>query len=307
MNTIRNYLENMFLNLPNTPEVIRAKEELLQMMEDRYSELIAEGRAENEAVGVVISEFGNLDEIAQEIGIEKIVNHEENVEAKRIASLDEVKTFLRNNSKWSYGRAFGVFLVIICSVPIIVLSGLAREGLNSLPGGNEGYAALGVVLLFVCIAAGVGLIIWSSLRGKKWNELKNCALDFATMEYVKSQRENFRMIHTMSMVLGVVLCIMCSVPAAVLHFVSRNSPFIDTLGGALVLVMVGVAVFLFVSAGCQKGGYMCLLGLGRHEFTEDNRQPSNVSDDEEQGLENSHVSLVANGHSHISHLEFPDV
>ena len=34
MEAIRNYLETMFLNLPNTPEVYKAKNELWQMMED---------------------------------------------------------------------------------------------------------------------------------------------------------------------------------------------------------------------------------------------------------------------------------
>lgn len=58
MEAIRNYLETMFLNLPNTPEVYKAKNELWQMMEDKYTELKAEGKSENEAVGTVISEFG---------------------------------------------------------------------------------------------------------------------------------------------------------------------------------------------------------------------------------------------------------
>ena len=64
METIKSYLETMFANMPNTPEVIRAKTELLGMMEDKYNELIQEGKSENEAVGTVISEFGNLDELA---------------------------------------------------------------------------------------------------------------------------------------------------------------------------------------------------------------------------------------------------
>ena len=34
METIKNYLENMFSHLPNTPEVQKAKYELYQMMED---------------------------------------------------------------------------------------------------------------------------------------------------------------------------------------------------------------------------------------------------------------------------------
>lgn len=73
METIKNYLESMFLNLPNTPEVYRAKSELLQMMEDKYTELKEEGKSENEAIGIVISEFGNLDELAADLGIASFV------------------------------------------------------------------------------------------------------------------------------------------------------------------------------------------------------------------------------------------
>lgn len=60
METIKNYLENMFSHLPNTPEVQKAKYELYQMMEDKYNELISEGKSDNEAIGIVISEFGVL-------------------------------------------------------------------------------------------------------------------------------------------------------------------------------------------------------------------------------------------------------
>ena len=51
MEAIRNYLETMFANLPNTPEVLRAKNELWQMMEDKYNELIADGKSDNEEIG----------------------------------------------------------------------------------------------------------------------------------------------------------------------------------------------------------------------------------------------------------------
>lgn len=60
MEAIREYLHNMFLNLPETPQVLRAKAELMEMMEDKYEELMQEGMSEKEAVGTVISEFGNL-------------------------------------------------------------------------------------------------------------------------------------------------------------------------------------------------------------------------------------------------------
>ena len=70
METIRNYLNTMFAGLPDTPEVRKAYIELGAMMEDKYTELIDEGLSENEAVGTVISEFGNLEELAQTLGIE---------------------------------------------------------------------------------------------------------------------------------------------------------------------------------------------------------------------------------------------
>ena len=73
METIRNYLMMMFASLPNTAEARRARDELWQMMEDKYTELIEEGRTENEAVGTVISEFGNLDELAESLGISELL------------------------------------------------------------------------------------------------------------------------------------------------------------------------------------------------------------------------------------------
>lgn len=69
METIINYLDNMFINLPQTPEVLRAKDDLAEMMEDKYNELITEGKMQNEAIGIVISEFGNIQELIDELGI----------------------------------------------------------------------------------------------------------------------------------------------------------------------------------------------------------------------------------------------
>ncbi len=69
MNRMKTYLEEMFRTLPDTEEVRRARHELWQMMEDKYSELIADGMTEEEAVNQVISEFGNLDELSDELNL----------------------------------------------------------------------------------------------------------------------------------------------------------------------------------------------------------------------------------------------
>ena len=42
-------------------------------MEDKYNELKSEGKSENEAIGIVISEFGNIDELINELDINQIL------------------------------------------------------------------------------------------------------------------------------------------------------------------------------------------------------------------------------------------
>lgn len=111
MEAIRNYLETMFLNLPNTPEVYKAKNELWQMMEDKYTELKNEGKSENEAVGTVIAEFGNLDELAEDLGIKQFVHQPRQEQTPNAVSLsmEDVRQFLREHSRHSYFVALSVF------------------------------------------------------------------------------------------------------------------------------------------------------------------------------------------------------
>ena len=108
METIRNYLNTMFAGLPDTPEVRRAYEELAAMMEDKYTELKEEGRSENEAVGIVISEFGNLDELAESLHL--IGNRIGTGVEHRAGDMDPVAVFQqRFPDKFRYFRHMAAF------------------------------------------------------------------------------------------------------------------------------------------------------------------------------------------------------
>lgn len=65
-----NYLENMFASMPKSKQMQQLKDDLLVHMEDKYQELKRAGKSENEAIGVVIAEFGNMEEIMDEFGID---------------------------------------------------------------------------------------------------------------------------------------------------------------------------------------------------------------------------------------------
>lgn len=107
MDTILGYLESMFATLPDTPELLKARRELGQMMEDKYSELIAKGASENEAIGTVISEFGNLDEVAQALGIEDAINPPSPTKPTgRVLGSDEAKTYLADCGRVQHPAAY---------------------------------------------------------------------------------------------------------------------------------------------------------------------------------------------------------
>ncbi len=61
MERIRGFVENMFFGLPDSPELQRAKAQLIQGLADRYEEQLAQGRSEAEAFGIVAGEFGSMD------------------------------------------------------------------------------------------------------------------------------------------------------------------------------------------------------------------------------------------------------
>ena len=180
MNAIRNYLDNMFRNLPNTEEVRRAKTELLEMMEDKYEELIKEGKTENEAVGIVISEFGNLDELADSLGISEAVaeNPDEN---KPMLSLDRVKEFLGMISQRSILVPLAIGLCIF-SVAFNILA-------DMIPFIPE---TLGVVAMFLSIGVAVGLFVFEGMRKNEYKEIyaKECSLSIESAEYVRGVRKS---------------------------------------------------------------------------------------------------------------------
>ena len=263
METIRNYLETMFAGLPNTPEVLRARDELWQMMEDKYSELIAEGKSENAAISTVISEFGNLDEIAGELGLErgeKLSLTKELAAERRHVSMEEAKLYLRDKGGSSLLTAFGVFLCILSVTgPILFSHIFPGTRFDSL------METIGVCVMMVCVAAAVGCFIYASQRMKKWSFLKDepCSIDYATSNFVQDEKNRFMPTGTMMLVIGISLCVISWVPMMLIEGIFSIFSPVDISNVAVItlFIMVGIGVFLIVYSNLLKGRYEMLLGL----------------------------------------------
>ena len=247
METIKSYLDAMFANLPNTNEVKKAKAELLEMMEDKYNELKAEGKTDNEAVGTVISEFGNLDELASELGLEKEVEEtkerEENTKA-RFLTKEEVIGYLTSRTKSAWLVAIGVFLCITSVINPILSE--TRLGI---------YENAGVSFMFVFIAVAVALFITSAMKSSKWSYIKDeaCKIDMTTTDYVKERKRSFETTNVICTSVGVMCFILSVVPAIIIDD--------DIISPALLFLIVGIGVFLIVYVSIINGSYDRILNL----------------------------------------------
>lgn len=247
METIKNYLETMFASMPNTAEVRKAKAELLQMMEDKYNELISEGQSENTAVGTVISEFGNLDELAEDLGLAKEVEETRAKESelpRRQITTEEAMAFLSNKTKKSLFLAVGVMCCIISVAWVVIFAAM------------NPIAVAGVVLMFVSIAVGVGLIVYSSFVDSEWKFLNTelCRIDMATAAAVKERKRSFESVRALCVTIGVVLCVICWVPNLFVGSMELFAP-------GLMFFLVGFGVMLIVYASNVYGGFEKLLHL----------------------------------------------
>lgn len=68
MTKLNDYIDNMFMGLPDSQEVRLAKQMITDNMTGKYEELLGEGKNEAEAFGTTVAEFGSVRELSKEMG-----------------------------------------------------------------------------------------------------------------------------------------------------------------------------------------------------------------------------------------------
>lgn len=262
METIRNYLETMFAKLPATPEVHKAKQELLSMMEDKYTELIEEGKPENEAVAVVISEFGNLDELAETLGIGNVVvERQEQMKDEsqdvRQVTMEEAKGFIEAYSMRKFLIGLGVFCFIMSPMGPVFADAFHVKG------------GIGVSLLFALVAVGIALIVYANTYTHNYKYLRRgaCMLDYQTAGYVYEQIKENHSTKTLLRVIGIGLCVMCVVPLILLDELGTGMigvfsvANVDKVGAICLFLFVGIGVWLIIFSNGKSKACKLLLHL----------------------------------------------
>ena len=177
-------------------------------------------------------------------------------------SLQEMKDFLKSKAAAARQIAFGVMLCILSPVLLILFSGMATAGNMS---ENIAYAT-GIVVLLLMIAGAVAIFIISGEKMKRFKHLQNgnVELEYGVSGIIKEKRAAFDKKYLLSIVIGVILCILCAVPLIIAGIIGAADMTYIALT-ALLLVIVSVAAYLFVTSGTLKSGYDQLLLEGDYE------------------------------------------
>jgi len=281
MNVIIAYLETMFSAYPQTPRLLEAKAELQTMMEDAYSGFRAEGLSENEAVGRVITEFGNLDDLAPTLGISQDIAPKaaaeaaaERAEAASRPTLPEItiheaQGFADAQRQTRFRLALGVSSFVVSPIVLIILTVAASSDLISLSDGAA--AAIGLAALFLFVAVGVLLLVsmtrdfapYARIRERRFSRSREVTTWAETLD-----RQNDR--KRISALQIAILCwVMSPVPLLLLSLVTDGTPnqdFWSVLGVSGLLILVALGLIIMLPANWARTVYTTLTSPGGREY-----------------------------------------
>ena len=139
--TIREYVENIFKDAPNTLKAVELKEEIVQNLIDKYHDLLGEGKTEQAAYNISVASVGDVNELLRSI--------ESSGSSAQNQNKAQSSAAIRN----ALITSVAVMLYILCPVPCILMPDSEM---------------LGPVLLFVMVAIATGLLIFNSMMKKQY-------------------------------------------------------------------------------------------------------------------------------------------
>ncbi|MDJ1370573.1 permease prefix domain 1-containing protein [Gulosibacter molinativorax] len=260
MDAINSYIDHMFRGLPKTDEVSRAQRELQQMCEDRYNELRAEGMSDNEAVGRVITQFGNLDELADDLGIRRELDGVDSSDDAIDLSREEAERFLRVRGRGARLIALGIFVILLGVTQMIWFNAGAESGNPN---------AISLVLFFIGIIIAVALFIVGGMSLNRYDrfEKHSLRLDESTLHHYREVRESEQGRYVASIVTGVTLIIIGFGVGAVtgLVFNQWGDGNAAEAWASVMPLIISIGVGVLVVGGMRRGSLDRLTSEGDYD------------------------------------------
>ena len=217
--------------------------------------LLKEEMEESGAVGPVRNEISTMPE---------------DIEVRAV-SMEEASTYLKLIGPVSDRIAAGVFLCIISPIVLLVLGAAAEEVLVRLTDNQAG--GIGLAVLLLLIAGAVALFIINGMKTDPYDFLEKEPIEteYGVDGMVRERMGRYQDAHHLSVVLGVVLCILAVIPVTV--FMSmEGSDFAGACSVGFLLLLVASGTFLLVRTGMRWEAMQKLLEEG--DYTREHKEES---------------------------------
>lgn len=175
----------------------------------------------------------------------------------RVLLLEEAKDYLSYEKKVALKTALGVMLCILSPVLLIVLSILS----DNIPSFISSTLAVifGMSALFVFVITAVILFITNTFSSDKYEYItkNNFNLEYGANSIIKEKKSNFKNIYNISILLGVILCILSPIALIISSFI--NNVYAITFSLLALFLIVSIAVFMFVFSSIRWSSFETVL------------------------------------------------
>jgi hypothetical protein len=151
---LRRYVDGLFARTAPTKKAVELKEEMLQNLQDKYDDLISEGKTPEAAYNIAIAGIGDVSGLLAELEAD-------------VPDEYDMPEFETARQRTAMITAIAVMMIILSSLPIIILDMI----------GSRYTGRIGVPILFVMVACAVGLLIYNNMTKPRYIRRSNTVVE----------------------------------------------------------------------------------------------------------------------------------
>ncbi|MCL2539736.1 MAG: permease prefix domain 1-containing protein [Oscillospiraceae bacterium] len=147
-NKLREYIDGVFSEAPQTIKTIEVKEEFYLNLCEKYGDLLAEGKNEESAYNIAVASIGDVRELIRELqGLPQ--------QYSEISAANQV-----NRQRRAVLTSVAIMLYVVCVTPLFIFRG-----------------EVGLPLMFGIIAVATGLLVFSGLTKTRGDMAGNTVVE----------------------------------------------------------------------------------------------------------------------------------
>lgn len=179
----------------------------------------------------------------------------------RRVSLEEASDFLSVKCATAKSVALGVLLCILAPASLLLMGALSE--LYGFPISEDMACGLGMVILLLLVTAAVALFLSVGSKTERYEYLEKEVFDteYGVTGMAKARKDAFKSAYDRGNLIGTILCILSVLPMF-LALTFSETEFLMALSVVLLLVIVALGVYSFISVGIPQASFQKLLQEG---------------------------------------------